>query len=86
MLWGTGALTRSRHLPLWASEAVGAGLDPAVVRDALGPRAWSRLNLTPRLGVIAEGSRGDLVVLDDPDDPSSVRAVLVEGRLVWSRP
>ena len=86
VLFGTDWWASTPFLQLSASQAAGAGLDPAVVEDALTHGAAKMLGLGERLGRVAVGYDADLVVYrPGPLGDEQVRAVFIEGEIVYRR-
>jgi imidazolonepropionase-like amidohydrolase len=83
----TEAAAGSRYLPIHAVHAVRYGLDSESALQALTAGVAKLYKLDDRIGSLARGKDGDLVILSgDPFDLSTrVRAVVVSGRVVVDR-
>jgi imidazolonepropionase-like amidohydrolase len=73
----------SRWLPIHAVHAVRNGLDPEAALRSMTASTAKMYQLDDRIGTLARGKDGDLVLLSgDPFDLATrVRAVVVNGRV-----
>ena len=77
----------SRWLPIHAVQAVRNGLDPDAALRSMTSSTAKMYKLDDRIGTLARGKDGDLVVLSgDPFDlTTQVRAVVVNGRIALDK-
>ena len=82
---GSGGVAGSAYIALHASHGIRYGLDPQAALAAITSVPAEMFGLADRVGSLAKGLDGDLVVFDgDPFEPTSrVQLVVVGGEVVF---